>query len=345
MLLKKLLIVAMIACFMVGVAWAGDKAEMLPADAYGYTADDVAVNQGVVLYWYAVGYARCFGCFPKTYAEMVEKGMPLRTFMSPHTGDAIDFDDGSLDYDGDITYVSDGCWPDIQVQTTGGVITLPGAVWGNSDVSVQFDPCCCLCLVNGCEDITICDIGCWDYCSPEDCICEVVQWMMWRSFELHEVLYGIRPANELAWYASGLAPVDKNYKEYMPDMCIEFIYKGKCYCDYLKKAYVTCCKPCCDPCDPCDPCKPKCDPCKPCCDPCKPCCEFKTCTPKPCKPKCDPCKPKCDPCKPKCDPCKPKCDPCKPKCDPCKPCCEFETCTPKPCKPKCDPCMPKCGKC
>ena len=350
-MLRNLLLGAIIACMFIGFAQAGEVEPPAGVNAYGYTFDDVAVNQGVVLYWYAHGYANCYGGFPESFAAMVEKGMPLRTFVSPHTGDAIDPDDGSLDFDGDMMYAPGDCWDvEVHVQTSAGVVKLPKVLSANTEhVLMQFDPCCAPCYLCGdCCDITICCWDCWkiDPCDPNDAICKVVQWMMWKSFELHECLFDTRPVSEVAWIASGLAPVDQNYKEYVPTMDIEYIYKGDCCCQILKKAYVHCCtpcKPCCEPCKPkCDPCKPKCEPCKPKCDPCcEPKCKQNTCT-KECKPKCEPCKPKCDPCKPKCEPCKPKCEPCKPKCDPCKPKCE--PCKPKcdPCKPKCDPCKPKC---
>ena len=345
-MLRAIVFGALIACLTMGVAYAQDAAEADGTiNAYGYTMDDVAVNQGIVLYWYAHGYANCYGCPPKSFAEMTEKGLLLRKFMSPHTGDEIDPDDGSLDFNGDMIYMPAECGDvGVHIQTSTGVVELPGYVCGHSDVSVQFDPCCCLwlcpggaCIYEGWE--------CWDICGcgGDECACTLVQWMMWNSFETHEVLFGIRPADELAWYASGLAPIDKNYKEYAPSMDIEFIYKSAGYCCFLKKAYVHCCAPC----VPCTPCKPVCDPCNPCvkscnkcaapcesrCNPCKPKCKQNTCT-KQCEPKCDPCakpcEPKCDPC---CKPCEPKCDPCaKPVCDPCKPKCEQR------CKPKCDPC-------
>lgn len=350
--MARLFVIGVIAaCCLFGTAFAQDEAAAT-ANAYGYTYDDVAVNQGIVLYWYAHGYANCWGCLPQSFAEMVGKGLPLRKFMSPHTGEEINPDDGSLDFDGDMIMVPAQCGDiEVQVQTSKGVVKLPGYVSAESNISAQFDPCCYQCLYPGCAYIAICDYECWDVCDDAGCACKVVEWMMWKSFEIHEVLFGSRPAGELAWYASGIAPIDKNYKEYVPTMDIEFIIKGKCGCCILKKAYVTCCAPCkpCSPCSPCEPvCKPKCDPCNPCAKKCN------TCV-KPCETKCNPCKPKCEPqckpaCKPKCDPCNPcekKCGscvkPCESKCNPCKPKCESKC---SPCKPKCETkCVKKCNPC
>jgi len=372
-MLRVLIVGAICACMFVNLAFAQDTmeaTESAPAvSAYGYTLDDVAVNQGIVLYWYAHGYANCFGCPPQTFAQMVEKGLPLRKFMSPHNGDVIDPDDGSLDFDGDITYSPGSCGDvQVQVQTSTGVVTLPGVVCGHSDVSVQFDPCCCIYPCNGSVCIGIDKYECWNVCDGSDCACKIAQWMMWKSFETHKALYGMWPADELAWYASGLAVVDKNYKEYVPTMNIEFIYKDLRGCCYLKKAYVTCCAPCvprspcakpaCSPCNPCKtkcnncakPCESKCNPCKPKCDPCNPCkTKCNNCA-KPCENKCNPCHPQmapvaksscntCSPCKTKCSscakPCESKCGSCKSKCGSCA----------KPCESKCGSCKPKCNTC
>lgn len=382
-MLRELVIGAICACMFTSLAFAQDtmaqtdSAQAAPAaSAYGYTMDDVAVNQGIVLYWYAHGYANCFGCPPKTFAEMVDKGLPLRKFMSPHTGDVIDPDDGSLDFNGDITYSPGSCYDvQVQVQTSTGVVTLPGMVSGHSDISVQFDPCCCLYPCNGCVCIGIDKYECWNCCGGSDCACKIAQWMMWKSFETHYALYGMWPADELAWYASGLAVVDKNYKEYVPTMNIEFIYKNAGGCCFVKKAYVTCCAPCvpCSPCakSSCNKCgatMSKCNSCaKPTCSKCGPSmnkcnsCAKPTCNKcGSCKTKCSSCaKPtcnKCGSCKSKCGSCASKCNSCKPKCNTCSKCTapapKCNTCSkcaaPKcnSCKPKCEKrCQPRCGSC
>jgi len=322
-------------------------------DAYGYNADDVAVGQGVVLYWYAHGYANAYGNFPATFADMVAKGLPLRKFMSPHTGAEIMPDDGTLDFDGDMTYKTAECGDvTVMVQTTKGVITLPGTITASSDISVQFGPCCPV-RCGTCIDITICEIECWNLCDASDAACKIVQWIMWKSFETHQALYGMRPADEAAWMASGLAPIDKNYKEYVPTMDIEYIYsKGDCC--FLKKAKVNCCSPCavvspcksvCKPEAPCGKCnkcesKSKCNTCetKSKCNSCDKCAQ-KTCS------KCKPENP-CGKCKSKCNTCqtKPKCDTCKPKCNSCDKCAQ-KTCS--KCKPEnpCGKCKSKCNSC
>ena len=349
-MLRTLLITVVITCMWLTMSAAQDAmtatdmaqiaATETGVDAYGYTFDDVAVNNGIVLYWYSVVCGWCSGETPATAAEMFGKGM-LRTYVSPHTGAAIDPDDGSLDFDGDLIY-KDG---EVHVQTTKGVVELPGVVMAESDISVQWDPCCCpMCLVPGCVDVTICDWECWDECCDERMLCRAVQWMLWRSFETHEALFGKRPADEMAWFASGLAPYDTDWKEKAPFMDIEYVYKGGDCC-YLKKAYVHCCADCCE--TKCNSCEPKCKQ-DTCTKQCKPKCESK------CAPKCESkCAPKCESkCAPKCESkCKPKCESkCKPKCETkCAPKCKQNTCT-KQCKPKCDtkcdPCKPKCeSKC
>ena len=298
-------------------------------DSYGYTADDVAVNSGAVLYWYAHGYANAWGNFPATFADLVDKGLPLRTFNSAHTGDAIDPDDGSLDFDGDIMYVAgDGCYDvEVHVQTSNGVVNVGvDSLTGTSDISGQFGPCCCKDLCGGCCTITICDRECWDVCDNTEAACRIVQWMMWKSFELHECLYGARPGSESAFYASGLAPVDANYKEYVPTMTIEYVVKGGCDCCYVKKAYVECCGPC-NVCGPCGT-KSACG--------CKDKCGSK------CGGKCGCSAPKCG-CKSKCgDKCgcsKPKCGS---KCGGCDKCGVKSKCGSK-CGDKCGCSKPKCG--
>ena len=351
---------ALLACLLCSAVYAQETAAPLDvpaieagaANAYGYNADDVAVSQAVVLYWYAHGFANAYGNFPANFAALVEKGLPLRKFISPHTGDEINPDDGTLDFDGDMLYKPGECWDvSVEVQTSKGVVSIPGTVTATSDISVQYDPCCCPELCGGC-----CYVGCekcedWGICDPMEAACKIVQWMMWKSFELHECMYGMRPADEKAWMASGLAPIDANYKEYVPTMDIEYIYsKGNCC--VLKKAKVTCCAPC----VPCSPCKSVCKPEAPCgsCNKCE--CKCNTCKPKcetGCKSKCGSCNKckqstcnKCDTCKPKCDTgCKSKCDTgCKSKCGSCDKC-KQNTCS--KCKPNnpCGKCKDKCGSC
>jgi hypothetical protein len=339
------------------IAQASVEAAPASPNAYGYTFDDVAVNQGIVLYWYAHACKMCSGSFPETWAAMVEKGA-LRTFTSPQTGEAIDPDDGNLDFDGDMTYKTAECGDvTIEVKTSKGVVTLPGVVMAESDISVQWGPCCQQCLWPSCIDISICGDPCWGMCCKEESLCKAIDWMMWRSFETHQTLFGSRPADELAWYASGLAPVDKNWKELAPYMDIEFVYKGDCTCKILKKAYVHCCASCnkCETkCNSCNKCESKCNSCeKPKCDTCNTCskCKQNTCT------KCNKCETKCNSCeKPKCETCKPKCESCnkcEKKCGTCDKC-KQNTCTKceKPkcescnkCAKKCDTCKPKCNTC
>ena len=319
-------------CACMGMALAQDEA----GDAFGYTADDVAVSSGAVLYWYAHGYANAWGEFPASFAAMVDKGLPLRTFNSAHTGDAIDPDDGSLDFDGDIMYVPGDCGDvEVHIQTSNGVVNLPGDnLVATSDISGQFGPCCDM-ACPGCCNIAICGTECWNLCDNTEAACKIVQWIMWRSFETHECMYGKRPASEAAFYASGLAPVDANYKEYVPTMTIEYVVKGGCDCCYIKKAYVECCAPC-VPCSPCakTTCGSKCGGCggcdKPKCGCSKPKCGCKS----KCGSKCGGCN-KCETksacgCKDKCANKCNKCNKCESKCG---------------CKDKCGCSKPKCGKC
>jgi hypothetical protein len=336
-----------IACCCFTIALAAEETAAPAADSYGFSPDDVAVNQGVVVYWYAHGYANAFDGYPQKWADLEAKKLPLRKFQSPHTGEDINLDDNSLDFDGDMIYVYKDCDIEVQVKTTTGVVTLPGILEGSktpvmacTKVCSPCDPCgkpkcgscekpkcgscekpscntcekpkcgscekpSCNTCKNRCCDITICGWKWWGCMSDEKAICKITDWMMWKSFETFECRYGTRPCDDLVWMASGLAPIDKNWKELAPFMTIEYIW-GKCT---LKKAKVFCCNTC-------QPCAPKCSPCE--------------------KPKCStPCeKPSCNTCKPKCSsPCeKPKCDTCKPKCG-----------TPKCGTPKCG--TPKCGSC
>jgi hypothetical protein len=260
-------------------------------NAYGFTPDDIAVNQGAVAYWYAHGYANAFGCLPQKWSELKTHNLPLRKFESPHTGEEIDFDDGSLDFDGDMTYAVNGCDALIQVKTTTGVVTLPGSLpstWNcaqrNCNPCNPCGNCCGRCP--RCCDITICGWDCWGYMCPDDAVCKIIQWMMWRSFETYECRYGQRPCDDMMWMASGFAPVDKNWKELAPQMYIEYIYK-KCS---LVKAKVHCCSPCMSKCgSPCG--QPACGGCG--------------------KPGCDKCHSKCSSCGGKgCSKCHSQCDNC-----------------------------------
>ena len=326
---------------------------------YEYTVDEIAENQGVVAYWYAWGYKYAFGELPGTFAKLDSHGLPLRSFNSPHTGAVIDFDDGSLDFDGDMLYSSTGGYPEFLVQTTSGVVTLPGTL-------VRTDECgetlCC--------EVLICKEECWKVCDDQDAACKILQWMMWRSFEFHECRYGYRPVDVEAWMASGLAPIDSNWRELAPYMDIEFVY-DKCS---VKKAYVNCCPPAPQYADcsqhkhgvECGECKPKCGSSNKCkqdnCNTCKPKCgtgnkckqdNCNTCKPvsKPkCETKCVEAKHEnCNECKPKCgssNKCKQdNCNSCKPKieksrCE--KPRCEKPRCASQDCN-KCH--KPRCGGC
>jgi hypothetical protein len=98
------------------------------------------MNQATVAYWYAHGYSAAFGNTPKDFAEMTSHGLPYRNFTSPHTGDAINPDDGSLDFDGDMTYSVEGGDPVITVKTSKGDMTIPGSYEATgSDINVQFN--------------------------------------------------------------------------------------------------------------------------------------------------------------------------------------------------------------
>ena len=229
-------------------------------DQYQYDPDDVAVNQGVVAYWYAHGYANAYCCWPQKWSDIVAKGLLLRSFYSPHTGEEISFDDGSLDFDGDMTFEFTGSDVEIAVQTTKGVVTVPGVLEGQSKCGVYNGGCSAppTCNYKHC-DVTICGFDCWKEVCGNGATCEVAQWMLYRSFELYECRYGQRPCNEQVWMASGLAPVDANWKERAPYMTIDYIY-GKCV---LKKAKVHCCETC-------APCKPACSKCQP-NNPCESC--------------------------------------------------------------------------
>jgi hypothetical protein len=304
-------------------------AEDIPPAANEYTADAIAENQGAVAYWYAWGFKYAFGHFPAEFAELQDHGLPLRSFNSPHTGDVIDFDDGSLDFDGDMLYSVNGSGVEIQIQTGSGVTVLPGTL---SLTNICGETSCC--------EILICKEEFWNICDDQAAACKILQWMMWKSFETHECRYGYRPVDEQAWIASGFAPIDANWKELAPYMEIELIY-GKCE---LKKAKVTCCatSPSCDPCakgiscDKGDKCKQKT------CSSCKPVCADKCGAKTECN-KCGPVKTECNKCEKAKPVCAPKCESkCETKCadrsiDKCNNC-KQKTCS--SCKPKA-----KCGTC
>lgn len=330
------------ACLCWTVALAQDQTAAPMKDSYGFTPDEIAVNQGAVVYWYAHGYANAFNGFPAKWADVTAKGLPLRKFESPHTGEAIDLDDGTLDFDGDMTYAVKGCDAEVQVQTTAGVVTLPGILEGSVTPKMTCNTCdkcnpcgqkqscntcnscrqgnsCNTCnkcakptcnTCNKCKtrccDITICGYDYWGCLTDQKAVCAIVQWIMWRSFETYVCRYGMFPCDETTWMASGLAPVDKNWKELAPFMEIEYVW-GNCG---IKKAKVACCNTC-------QPCAPKCNSCvKPACNSCeKPGCN--TCKSKGCnscaKPSCNNCgKPSCNKCaKPSCNKCgKPSCNSC-----------------------------------
>lgn len=358
---------ALIACCCTAKAFAGegamsgmsDSSDMAApaADAYGYNPDDQALNQAVVVYWLAHGYANAFGNFPANYAELAASGIVLREFKSPFNGEAIDPDDGSLDFDGDMTYsAGDGCSDvSISVQTSGGPVMVPGSMTATSDISGQYGPCCCPNLCGGCCDPTICGTECWNLCPGEEATCKIIQWILWKSFELHKCLYGAWPANEQAWMASGLAPVASNYKEMAPNMDIEFVYTGGDCC-MVKKAKVHCC-PVCNSCNKCDSCN-KCNKCESGCKKCEKSCGCDKCGTK--SSSCDKCGTKtstcekgcgCDKCKSKCNSCnkcatKSSCDKCGTKSNKCEKGCGCDKCKTKcnSCN-KCDKCESKCNKC
>jgi hypothetical protein len=306
-------------------------------DDTGFSADQIAENQGAVAYWYATAYSYVYGV-ADNWGAIEAAGLPLRGFYSPHTGDAIDFD-SELDFEGDMMYVPGDCGGvEIHVRLSSGDIVLPGTLMHSWDCAGPCDPCPKNCMT--CCDITICKTECWTVCGQEEAVCKIIDWMMWKSFETFECRYGSRPCGEEEWFASGFAPIDANWRDKAPFMDIEYVWKKGdiCVCPcVLQKAYVNCCPPApaCAPCGKtkcggCDKCKQA--TCTKCVDKCaKPCCEQKTCN------KCDTCKPKCD--KPKCG----GCDTCKPKCDDkcAKPCCKQKTCT--KCETKCE--KPKCGGC
>ena len=290
-----------------------------------YTADEVAENQGAVAYWYAWGFNYAFGRVPVSFKEMKEHGLPMQTFSSPHIGADIDFDDGSLDFDGDMLYARKNDDVEIRIQTTKGVMVLPGTLTRINECCEEF---CC--------DIRICQEACWDVCGDEDAACQILKWMMWKSFETHKCRYAYRPVYEAAWLASGFAPVSANWRELAPNVNIELVY-GKCA---LKKAYVKCCTPFTveQPCEKIDPCsKSACASNKQVCGSCDTCiskssCTCGTCLPKTCSPavskpvvnSCNKWKPqpnnKCSKCLPiTCTPACNKstgvrCSKCKPKC-------------------------------
>jgi hypothetical protein len=206
--------------------------------AYGYDSDQVALNQGAVVYWYAHGYANAWAGYPGLWSDLEAKGLPLRKFFSPHTGQEINLDDGSLDFDGDMTYAVGSADVAVAVQTTAGVVTLPGVLEGQAKCGAN-GKCPVACNYAFC-DITICGYDCWKCASDQDCVCTLMQWIMFKSFETYKCRYGTWPCDENVWMASGFAPIDRNWKERMREMDIEYVW-GSCY---LKKAKVKCCAPC-----------------------------------------------------------------------------------------------------
>ncbi|MCH7471883.1 hypothetical protein IIA79_02915 [bacterium] len=230
-----------------GAAAAQSGGDPAAADNYGYKDNEVAENQGVVAYWYAHGYRNAFGSFPATWADVVSAGLPLRKFVSPHNGDEIDFDDGSLDFDGDMMYKA-GSWDvEVHVKTSSGVTVIPGVLSGRTG---PFYGCQTGWGCYACCDVTVYKCEYWHCLGPQDAVCKIVQWIMWRSFETYECLYGTRPCDDTVWIASGLAPIDANWKEYAPFMDIEYVWR-KCT---LRKAYVNCCSVCVRGASPCGRC-------------------------------------------------------------------------------------------
>ena len=250
-------VAALVACscgLSVSVALAADTATAPVTSAtnqYGYRADDVAVNQGIVLYWYAAGYRAAFGELPADYAALAAKGLPYGTFTSPFTGAAINPDDGALNFDGDMTYgVSDG-EPWVKVQTSSGVVALPSSVTESSDISASYGPCCSQLLCGTCYDPTVACMQwkCFD-CDAQ-AGASIVGWMMWQSFTAHDKLFGAAPASLEAFIASGLSPVDSDFAKYNAMLSIDWTYRqpsdnallqhscrnGQC-CSHLVKGYV-----------------------------------------------------------------------------------------------------------
>jgi hypothetical protein len=329
------LVAAVVAfsCCCIGMAYAAD------ADKNGYNTDDVAVNQGIVAYWYAEGYRAAYGNLPKDFAEMTSKGLPYRAFKSPATGDAINPDDGSLDFDGDFIYKSDGT---VDVKTSGGTVSLPSSVTATSDISASYGPCCCQGLCGTCYDPTICCMQwkCFD-CDAQ-AGAAIVAWMMWKSFEAHEKLFGGSPASVDAFIASGLSPVGADFAKYNSMTTIEWIYRepttdrmamrggkqGVC-CRHLVKAYVQFGTNHCG-CNACE--KPGCPTGK--CSSCGGCGKCNSCNKCENKCGCNKCENKCNSCN-KCSTNKCGCNKCKSSCNKCNKC---QT----GCKSKCNTCS-KCG--
>jgi hypothetical protein len=215
--------------------------------SFGYSPDEVAVNQGAVIYWYAKGYASAWGDYPVAFGDLTAKNLPLRKFYSPHTGQEIMLDDGTLDFDGDMTYRVGVGDVEVQVQTGNGVVTLPGSIEGQAKCKANTGcPTCC--KYAHC-DITICGFDCWKCSYDQECICMLTQWILNKSFDLYKCRYGTLPCDEAVWMASGLAPIDRNWRNLQPDMDIQYVM-GSCY---IKRAKVVCCPPVvkCMSCDKC----------------------------------------------------------------------------------------------
>ncbi len=337
-LVSKMLLALCVCSCCLGYAYAMDDMKSKSDDAgyapdmYGYMPDDVAMNQATVAYWWAHGYAATYGNMPKDFAEMTSHGMPYRNFKSPHTGDAINPDDGSLDFDGDMTYSVDGGDAMIKVKTSKGEMMIPGSYTASSDIAVQFGPCCCPDLCGECFDPTICDCMDWGCkCSDAQAGCAVVAWMMWKSFEAHEKLFGQRPASDKAFFASGLSPVGADWNQFNSTMTIDWFYRthdltdmdrgrGDGCCKYLVKAYVHCCANQCGCCCEKPQCASGCGDCNKCgCDKCgnkSKCgscnkCESKCGSCNKCENKCN----KCNKCENKCG-----CNKCENKCNSCNKC-------------------------
>ena len=185
--LGMLLLGVFVACLCMSAAYAEDVAtegEAASADSYGYTADDVAVGQAVVAYWYACGFNNAFGNIPAKFQDITDRKVVLRGWVNPFNGQAINPDDGTLDGDGDFMYWADDCSFGVKVKTTAGEVSIPGvSLTATSDISVQWDPSCCMDLCGGCCWVDFCDYECWNLCDEEPA-CKIADWMMWKSFEI-----------------------------------------------------------------------------------------------------------------------------------------------------------------
>lgn len=220
-------------------AWAGVYTADMASSGFGYSADDIAINQGVVAYWIAHGYANIYSGYPAAWADVQSKNMPLATeYYSPHTGDVIDLDDGSLDFPGDMTFSVGLTDVDIAVQTSSGVVHLPGTLSGEAKCSANAG--CMKCSSCKLCDISIQGWDCWKCPNEQACICELAQWLINKSFDTYVCRYGTYPASAEVWIGSGLAPITADYRKHASYMEIAFVGES-CW---VKKAKVKCCAKC-----------------------------------------------------------------------------------------------------